>query len=53
MLENENLDHKEKFGNNILKALCAFANTNGGTVVIGLSDDGEEIQRVMEGGEGI
>ncbi len=41
MLESEKLDFKEKFGDHTLKALCAFANTDGGTVVVGVSDDGE------------
>ena len=42
MLESEKIDYKEKFGDNTLKALCAFANTDGGTVVVGVSDEGEE-----------
>ena len=42
MLENETLDYKEKFGSNTLKTLSAFVNTNGGTVIVGVSDDGEE-----------
>lgn len=42
MLENETLDYKEKFGKNALKTLCAFANTKGGTVVVGVTDAGEK-----------
>ena len=42
MLESEKIDYKEKFGDNTLKALCALANTDGGTVVVGVSDEGEE-----------
>ena len=40
-LEHKNIDYKEKFGDRVLKDLSAFANTEGGTVVIGISKDGE------------
>jgi len=42
MLENETLDYKGKFGKNTLKTLCAFANTKGGVVVIGVTDIGKK-----------
>ena len=41
MLENQNIDYKEKFGDRVLKDLSAFANTEGGTVIIGVSKDGK------------
>ena len=40
-LEDKNVDYKEKFGDRVLRDLSAFANTRGGTVVIGISKDGE------------
>ncbi len=40
-IEQKNIDYKEKFGDRALRDLCAFANTDGGTVVIGVSDDGK------------
>ncbi len=39
--EQKKIDYKEKFGDRVLRDLCAFANTEGGTVIIGVSDDGE------------
>lgn len=40
-LENEHqkLDYKETFGENTLKTLSSFANTEGGMVIIGVRDD--------------
>ena len=52
MLESEKIDYKEKFGDNTLKALCAFANTDGGTVVVGVLDDGEEKSLFEKTGKG-
>jgi len=40
-LEQKNIDHKEKFGDRVLKDLSAFANTEGGSVIIGISKDGK------------
>jgi ATP-dependent DNA helicase RecG len=35
MLEKEDIEYKESFGDSVLKTLCAFANSNGGKVIIG------------------
>ena len=57
MIENDNVECKESFGDAVLKTLCGFANTNGGTVIIGISDKGEakgikitnkELERITE-----
>jgi len=40
LLETRNIELKENFGENALRALCAFANTQGGKVVLGVDDDG-------------
>ena len=56
-IEKKRIDYKEKFGDRVLRDLCAFANTEGGTVVIGISDDGkvkgiditnEELEKITE-----
>ncbi len=41
MIEGENKEYKESFGDAVLKTLCGFANTSGGEVIIGISDKGE------------
>ena len=41
MIETQNVEYKEKFNEKALETLCAFANTNGGTLYIGISDSGE------------
>jgi len=40
-LETKNLEFKERFSDEVLKTLCAFANTEGGQVIIGVQDDGK------------
>ncbi len=40
-METVNREYKEKFGDNVLKTLCAFANTEGGEVIVGITDEGE------------
>jgi len=56
-LETKNLDFKEKFTDEVLETLCAFANTDGGQVIIGVRDNGEvkgieinnkELQQITE-----
>lgn len=37
--ESDRLEFKEKFGDSVLKAISAFSNTEGGCVVIGVSDN--------------
>ena len=39
-MENQNLEWKESWRDEYMKTLCAFANTSGGTIEIGRSDDG-------------
>jgi ATP-dependent DNA helicase RecG len=56
-LETKKLDFKEKFTDEVLETLCAFANTDGGQVIIGVRDNGEvkgieinnkELQQITE-----
>lgn len=41
MKETQTIEYKEKFNDRALETLCAFANTKGGTLYIGISDKGE------------
>ncbi|MFZ8802049.1 MAG: ATP-binding protein [Candidatus Calescibacterium sp.] len=41
MMETENKEFKEKWTDDSLKTICAFANTFGGELIIGISDKGE------------
>ena len=45
MFENEatNIEYKREYTANINKAVIAFANTSGGTLYIGISDDGNTV----------
>jgi ATP-dependent DNA helicase RecG len=56
-LETKKLDFKEKFTDEVLETLCAFANTDGGQIIIGVRDNGEvkgieinnkELQQITE-----
>jgi ATP-dependent DNA helicase RecG len=40
MIETQKMEYKEKFSDRALETLCAFANTKGGTLYIGIADDG-------------
>jgi len=39
-METEKLEYKEKYTDNVLKTICAFANSEGGILYIGIRDDG-------------
>jgi ATP-dependent DNA helicase RecG len=41
VMETENMEFKEKWTDDSLKTICAFANTSGGELIIGISDKGE------------
>jgi ATP-dependent DNA helicase RecG len=41
IMETENKEFKEKWTDDSLKTICAFANTSGGELIIGISDEGE------------
>jgi len=42
--ESEHLEFKTSFGKEAIEALCAFANTRSGTVLIGVNDKGSQCQ---------
>ena len=39
--EGYNIEFKESFSGSIAREMCAFANANGGKILMGVSDDGE------------
>ena len=39
-VENQDIEFKQNWQDDYLKWICAFANTNGGTLYIGVNDDG-------------
>lgn len=41
--ENQNTEFKEQWRDDILKTVCAFANTGGGVVYIGIDDNGRSV----------
>lgn len=41
LIEDAYTEFKETFSNKVLRAAIAFSNTSGGTIYIGISDDGE------------
>lgn len=41
--ENQNVEFKEQWRDDILKTVCAFANTSGGVVYVGVDDRGKSV----------
>jgi len=39
--ESSNLEFKEAFSDSLGKEICAFANSRGGKILLGVSDKGE------------
>jgi len=53
MNEQQNIEFKAQWTDTILKTACAFANTNGGSIYIGIDDNGnpvelENVRKLME-----
>lgn len=44
--ENQNIEHKESWRDEFLKTICAFSNTDGGTLYIGRNDSGKTVGTV-------
>ncbi len=42
-VESENLELKEKYSDSIAKEIVSFLNSSGGTILIGVKDNGEII----------
>jgi len=43
MIETQNIEYKERFNDRVLETLCGLANTKGGTLYIGISDNGQVV----------
>jgi ATP-dependent DNA helicase RecG len=43
MTENQNIEYKESWRDEYLKGICGFANADGGSIFIGMKDDGSVI----------
>jgi hypothetical protein len=43
MSESQNIEYKESWRDEYLKWICGFANAQGGTIYIGIKDDGEVV----------
>lgn len=43
MAEDQNIEYKESWHDEYLKWVCGFANANGGTIFIGIDDDGSTV----------
>ncbi|HHY53720.1 MAG TPA: ATP-binding protein, partial [Clostridiales bacterium] len=43
MMENDKVEFKESWRDEYLKVIAGFANSNGGTLYIGCTDNGEVI----------
>ena len=41
--ESQTVEFKESWRDEFLKTVCAFANTDGGTLYIGINDQGEVV----------
>ncbi len=50
LLESQNVEFKQHYKDEYLKTICAFANSNGGVLYIGLDDNGEilGVQNIKE-----
>ena len=53
MSENQNVEYKEIWKDDYLKWICGFANAQGGTIYIGLDDNGvpvglKNIKKLLE-----
>ena len=42
-IESETLELKEKYSDNVVKEIVSFLNGNGGTILIGVKDDGNVV----------
>ena len=43
--ESQNIEFKQTWKDEYLKTICAFANTDGGKLYIGVDDDGQYFRR--------
>ena len=53
LIENQNIEYKESWRDEYLKWVCGFANAQGGTIYIGVDDNGnivgvKDAKKLME-----
>lgn len=53
MKENQHIEFKRSFNDELIISLVAFSNTAGGTIYVGVSDDGHPIEGFSMGHETI
>ena len=53
MIENEELEFKSSFNDSVIESISAFANTNGGRILIGVDDNGKSIKNFIIGKESV
>ena len=51
--ENQHIEFKSSFSDEVIETLSAFANTKGGRVLVGVRNDGEPIKNFIVGAESL
>ena len=51
MQENQHIEFKSSFNDGVIETLTAFVNTDGGKVLVGVSDSGEPVKGFTIGNE--
>jgi len=51
--ENESTEFKSSFGDSVIESLVAFANTNGGRILVGVDDRGNPVKGFSFGTESL
>jgi ATP-dependent DNA helicase RecG len=53
MRESQNVEFKQSFNEDVIETLVAFANTKGGTVIVGVDDSGKPLKGFTVGKESV
>jgi ATP-dependent DNA helicase RecG len=49
--ENQYIEFKQNFNEDVIETLVAFANTKGGKVLIGVNDNGQPVKNFLQPAE--
>lgn len=52
-IENEHIEFKSNFSDAVIETVCAFVNTKGGCVYVGLDDFGKPVSNFSIGKESV